>query len=198
WYQTPTVSDDIANFWESIPTCFPDQHEDVPYQVGRPPGELLSRPLWSVYTSEMEQNNRPMYIAYEDIDNQWTLGKIIKFCNRNGYKVQQMIFADPQWRLLNCYEIVFPQRVIHQDVKFKRNQTGLFKAPSKRRGLVHTLSKLPIFVNPLPCYQELLNCYEIVFPQRVIHQDVKFKRNQTVKKSSMDEISLAHSNFTKN
>ncbi|PRP82486.1 hypothetical protein PROFUN_09733 [Planoprotostelium fungivorum] len=140
WYQTPTVSDDIANFWEWS-TCFPDQHEDVPYQVGRPPGELSSRPLWSVYTSEMEQNNRSMYIAYEDIDNQWTLGKIIKFCNRNGYKVQQMIFADPQWRLLNCYEIVFPQRVIHQDVKFKRNQT--------------------------------------------------------VKKSSMDEISLAHSNFTK-
>ncbi|PRP79878.1 hypothetical protein PROFUN_12367 [Planoprotostelium fungivorum] len=137
WYQTPTVSDNIVNFWEWS-THFPDQHEDVSYQVGRPPGELSSCPLWSVYTSEIEQNNRPMYIAYEDIDNQWTLGKIIKFCNCNGYKVQQMIFADPQWRLLNCYEIVFPQRVIHQDVKFKRNQTNkrAFKAHLRTKRLL--------------------------------------------------------------
>ncbi|PRP83205.1 hypothetical protein PROFUN_09369 [Planoprotostelium fungivorum] len=30
----------------------------------------------------------------------------------------------------------------------------IVRSPSVRRGLVHTLSKLPIFVNPLPCYQD--------------------------------------------
>ncbi|PRP74935.1 hypothetical protein PROFUN_15827, partial [Planoprotostelium fungivorum] len=31
--------------------------------------------------------------------------------------------------------------------------TRIVQSPSKRRGLVHKLSKLPIFVNPLPYYQ---------------------------------------------
>ncbi|PRP73118.1 hypothetical protein PROFUN_16969, partial [Planoprotostelium fungivorum] len=63
--------------------------------------------------------------------------------------------------------------------------------------LLHTFEQhmWMIFADP---QWRLLNCYEYsVFPQQVIHQDVKFKRNQTVKKSSMDGISLAHSNFTK-
>ncbi|PRP87726.1 hypothetical protein PROFUN_02426 [Planoprotostelium fungivorum] len=47
-----------------------------------------------------------------------------------------------------------------QEYKVEAILDGLFEAPLQveRRGLVHTLSKLPIFVNPLPCYQETPLC----------------------------------------
>ncbi|PRP84439.1 hypothetical protein PROFUN_08024, partial [Planoprotostelium fungivorum] len=39
----------------------------------------------------------------------------------------------------------------------------IVRSPSKRRGLVHKLSKLPIFVNPLPYYQELY-WFDVILP----------------------------------